>query len=311
MNTEKFVKKMSDGNENIIHAWIPDGSVKGVVVLSHGMAEYAMRYDYFGKLLSNEGYAFYAEDHRGHGETAEMAKKNGTGGFGYLADKNGFLRVVDDIHEEVLDLKEKYHGKKIVLFGHSFGSFVSQCYCEKYGDSIDGCILCGTAGPREALVHFARGMASVIKFFTGKKHVSKFMDGIAFGSYNSKIKNPRTSSDWLSRDEENVDKYVADKWCGFTCTIGFFYDMFNGLCIIHEKKNMDSIPKNLPIYFIDGTGDPVGSYGQSVKSLYDIYLANGMKNVKVKFYEGARHELLNETNHAEVENDIITWVKEL
>ena len=308
MEAKRFVKKMSDGNENIIHAWIPE-AVKGVVVLSHGMAEYAMRYDRFGKLLIQEGIALYAEDHRGHGETAELAEKNGNGRFGYLADKNGFQRVVDDIHEVVIEVKNNHPGKKVILFGHSFGSFVSQAYCERYGDSIDGCILCGTAGPREGLVHFAKGMASIIKFFKGEKYVSRFMDKLAFGSNNADFKKPRTSLDWLSRDETNVDKYIGDDWCGFVCTIGFFYDMFDGLCMIHTKKNMASIPKDLPIYFMYGTKDPVGTYGKTVEALYDVYLKNGMKSVDLKFYEGARHELLNETNHTEVESDSISWIK--
>lgn len=309
MKSEQLTQKMSDGFDVVIHRWIPDGNVRGVVFLSHGMAEHSTRYDTFGRMLAADGIAFIAEDHRGHGETAALSEKNGVGKFGYLADKNGFYRVVDDLHEEELAIRKEFPGKKVILFGHSFGSFIAQAYCEKYGDTIDGCILCGTAGPRLALVHFAKGIASIAKLFGGGKRVSNFINALAFGSNNAHQKNPRTPFDWLSRDEKNVDKYIADKWCGFPCTVGFFYDMFNGLCTIHTKKNMRLIPKTLPVHIICGTEDPVGTYGKTVKALYEQYKNNGMNSVDLKFYEGGRHELLNETNGGEVAEELHSWIK--
>lgn len=311
MKYEKIVMKMSDGNENTVHSWIPDGAVKGVVVLSHGMSEHASRYGGFGEALAREGYALYGEDHRGHGETALNAQKNGSGRLGYLADKDGFFRVVDDIHEEVLKVREMYPGKKIVLFGHSFGSFVSQCFIEKYADSIDGCVLCGTAGPRPAVIAGGKILASVIAPFKGRKNVSVFVDRMAFGAYNKRIRNPRTLFDWLSRDNAQVDKYMVDDLCGFECTVGFFLDMFSGLSYIHKSSHMKAIPQNLPVLFIAGTGDPVGDYGETVKNLAEIYNKNGMKNVTLKLYPEARHELLNEINRAEIEQDVLNWIKSL
>lgn len=300
---------MSDGGINVFHSWLPDGEVKGIVLLSHGMTEHASRYERLGRLLTEKGVALYAEDHRGHGETARLAEENGTGMFGYLADRDGFFRVVDDIHEELVMVKNLHPGKKIVLFGHSFGSFISQCFLEKYGESLDGCILCGTAGPRYGLVESARAVGNIIKFFTGRKHVSPLMDKLAFGSYNSRIKDRRTNFDWLSRDNAQVDKYIEDPWCGYVCTIGFFCDMFAGLSYIHRKENMAKVPKNLPVHFIDGTGDPVGDYAESVKNLCEIYRSNGVKNADIKLFEDARHELLNETNREEVEADVLAWVE--
>lgn len=308
MKYEKNKMTMSDGNINVVHSWLPAGEPEAVVVLSHGMAEHAYRYDRFGRLLTSKKYALFAEDHRGHGETANIAKENGTGDFGFLADKNGFFRVVDDIHEEVLAARERYPGKKVFLFGHSFGSFVTQCYIEKYGDSLDGVIICGSAGPRLAMTRMAKVIGSIVKLFTGKRRVSKFMDSLAFGSYNAKIKPAATSVDWLSRDAGEVQKYIEDPWCGFMCTIGFFCDMFTGLNFIHRKKSMKMVPKDLPVLFIDGDADPVGDYSKSVTKLAWIYKKNGVKDVDVKFYVGARHELLNETNREEVEEDVLAWL---
>ena len=299
---------MSDGNVNIIHSWLPEGEPSAVVLLSHGMTEHASRYARFGQVLTDAGYALYAEDHRGHGETAKRAEENGTGLFGYLADNDGFFRVVDDIHEEALHLRETYPGKKLFLFGHSFGSFVSQCFIEKYGSCLDGVVLCGTAGPQKALIGFASAFGSLVKLFTGKKHYSKLVDTMAFGSYNNHISPARTKFDWLTRDNAVVDAYVQDPWCGYTCTIGFYCDMFAGLRYIHTEKNMLQIPRTLPVYLIDGTEDPVGAYAKTVQVLYGMYTANGIKDVSLKLYEGARHELLNETNKEEVEQDVLAWL---
>lgn len=304
---EKFT--MSDGAVNMVHHWLPDSEIKGVVLLSHGMAEHASRYERFAGLLAEKGIALYAEDHRGHGETAKLAEENGTGKFGYLADKDGFFRVVEDIHEEALMLRKTYPGKKLILFGHSFGSFVSQCFIEKYADCIDGVVLCGTAGPRRALVGSARFVGGIAAFFGGKKNPSKFIDNLAFGSYNKRIKDARTSVDWLSRDPEQVDKYIADPWCGFTCTGGFFCDMFAGLSYIHKKGHMAAIPQELPVHFIEGTGDPVGDYGVTVQKLHDIYAENGIKDLSITLFPEARHELMNETNKEEIEADTIAWIE--
>lgn len=299
---------LSDGNVNALHNWLPDGEIKACMIISHGMAEHGKRYERFAEVMTKAGYAVYCEDHRGHGETAKMAEASGTGKYGYLADKDGFFRVVEDIHEEVKMLKEWNPGKKVVLFGHSFGSFVTQCFIEKYGNEIDSVVICGTAGPAYGLVGAATCIGAVANLFSKRKNVSKFMDNAAFGSYNKKIKNPRTSVDWLSRDESEVDKYIADEWCGFVCTLGFFRDLFAGLTYIHKKNNMKKVPVDLPVFFIDGTADPVGAYSKTVVKLSKIYKANGVKDVSLNLYEDARHELLNETNRDEITADVLNWV---
>lgn len=300
---------MTDGAQNVLHCWIPEGEARAVVLLSHGMAEHASRYAAFAEFLCGYGIALYAEDHRGHGETALLAAKAGTGKLGYLADKDGFFRVADDIHEEALLLRGRYPDKKLFLFGHSFGSFISQCFIEKYGTDIDGVVLCGTAGPRRATSAFARAMAQLMGV-CGRKTVLPLMDKLVFGSYNARIRPQRTPVDWVSSDPASVDAYVADPWCGFTCTVGFFQDMFSGLCFIHARKNLARIPAALPVLLIAGTDDPVGSYGRTVQALADVYRSNGIADVQLKLYDGDRHELLNERDRAQVQDDVLAWLKE-
>ena len=307
---KSFMLKMDDGYELSINRWQPDTEeeIKGVIQLHHGLAEHSLRYDRFGSVLAENGWVLNAYDMRGHGRSAENAEKNGTGIFGKLADKKGFDRAVLDLKAVTDNLKNDFPGKKTILMGHSFGSFVSQGFIEEFGSSIDACILCGTAGPRPALVGVGSFFAHLITFFTGKNAIVPLLDKLAFGSYNAKIQNPRTEFDWLSANELNVDMYKMDNWCGFPLTASFFCSMLEGLNKIHKSKNIKKIPTDLPVFFIWGSDDPVGSYGASIKDLIKIYQSNGMNKIEFKEYPGDRHEILNENDKEKVENDIIEWI---
>lgn len=306
---KSFMLKMDDGYELSVNRWMPDTEeeIKGVIQLHHGLAEHSLRYDRFGSVLAENGWVLNAYDMRGHGRSAENAEKNGTGIFGKLADKKGFDRAVLDLKAVTDNLKNDFPGKKTILMGHSFGSFVSQGFIEEFGSSIDACILCGTAGPRPALVGFGSFFAHLITFFTGKNKIVPLLDKLSFGSYNARIQNPRTEFDWLSANELNVDMYKMDNWCGFPLTASFFCSMTEGLVKIHKSKNMKKIPTSLPVFFIWGSDDPVGSYGATIKKLIEIYKSNGIK-VDFKEYPGDRHEILNENDKETVEKDIIEWV---
>lgn len=305
MKTETIKIKMSDGKNIALHTWIPDGETKAVVQISHGMAEYAKRYDRFGKILTENGIAMYAHDHRGHGETAETVEE-----LGFLAEKNGFDRVTDDVRESIQKAKADFPNAKIILFGHSFGSFIAQNFIEKYGNEIDACVLCGTAGPEMAKSRFGKFMASLIAGIQGNHKKSNFIHSVAFGSYLKNIKEDSVNA-WISRDPEQVKKYDEDPLCGFRCTNRFFADLSGGLVQIHTKKNMTKIPKDLPIFLIAGTADPVGSYGKSVERLFNCYQKLGLTDASMKLYPEARHELLNELNKEDVEKDILIWLSSI
>ena len=312
MMMKSFMLKMDDGYELSVNRWQPDTEeeIKGVIQLHHGLAEHCLRYDRFGSVLAENGWVLNAYDMRGHGRSAENAEKNGTGIFGKLADKKGFDRAVLDLKAVTDNLKKDFPGKKTILMGHSFGSFVSQGFIEEYGAELDACILCGTAGPRRALVAFGSFFTHLITCFAGKNKIVPLLDKLAFGSYNAKIPNPRTKNDWLSANELNVDMYQMDNWCGFPLTASFFCSMMEGLTKIHKSKNINKIPSSLPVFFIWGSDDPVGSYGSTIKNLIEIYKSNGLK-VNFKEYPGDRHEILNENDKETVEKDIIEWINKI
>lgn len=311
MKTEHFFQRMSDGIEVAVTRWIPDavGRPRAIVQISHGMVEHVLRYEEYARALTEHGFMVSAHDHRGHGMTAEHAVELGTGQFGVFAERDGFTRVVDDLDEVILRAEHDYPGIAVILFGHSFGSFVAQSYIERYASHSAGCILCGSAGPRRLLTAAGRCVATVVCACRGRTHRSPFLQKLAFGSYCARIPDAVTGFEWLTRDLAYIKKYADDPWCGFLPSAGFFYDMLDGLCRIHARRAIRAIPHHLPVLLISGGEDPVGSYGQTVTALAALYKSIGMKDVTSTIYAGARHELLNETNRADIMRDTIQWLE--
>jgi alpha-beta hydrolase superfamily lysophospholipase len=301
IDTSTFVA--TDGVEIAVHRWLPDAAPKAIVQISHGMAEYARRYERFAEALVERGYAVYGADHRGHGQTAGTLAK-----LGWLADHHGFERVMEDQAEISGMIAERHPGVGIILFSHSFGSFLAQMYMERHGELIQGCVLSGTRGPDPALVFGGHAMTYLIAACIGKKKRSPFLTKLSFGACNARIPHAESPNAWLSRDAEEVEKYDASPWTGFTCTAGFYRDMLDGLSAIHASKALRSIPKKLPVLIVSGTEDPIGKYGKTVRKLHDLYLGHGMENVRLLFNEGGRHESLNETNRDEITASIIDWM---
>ena len=267
------------------------------------MAEHALRYDDFAKTACKRGFAVVASDHRGHGKTGAKS-----GLMGYLADGDGFARVVEDQKEINAEIKKQYPGLPIVIIGHSFGSFVTQEYIERYGSTIKAAVLIGSAGPNPS-VSVALLLANLNCAFKGRKSPAKFMNALVFGSYNNRVKNPHTAFDWLSRDANEVKKYIDDEYCGFVCTAGFFQDFMRGLKRLHTQEALKGIPAALPVLITAGSEDPVSDGGKTLKALYRIYQDMGMQDVSLKLYENGRHEILNETDKEEVKADILGWIE--
>lgn len=310
MQTEKFLLKMNDASEVAVNRWIPESEedIKGVIVLSHGMQEHALRYDRIGSIFAEKGFVFNAHDHRGHGKTAQNAEQNGTGMFGKLADKNGFEIVTEDLAEVIKEVKNDFPGKKIILLGHSFGSFVAQNYMQQHGKEIDACILSGTSAYKS--IYAAGSLITKIAIaLKGPGCRSKFIQNIAFSGYNNRFKNEKDEYSWLSASTANREMYKNDSWCGGISTVSFFYDLSTGLKKIHKIKNIRKIPADLPVIAVSGSDDPVGGYGKLVKDLIKTYKNNGIKTADIKLYMGDRHELLSEENSEAVIQDLIEWLE--
>jgi alpha-beta hydrolase superfamily lysophospholipase len=295
----------SDGKSIAYYTWIPRGEVIGVIQIVHGMAEHAMRYDHFAAKMRSKGFAVYACDLRGHGHTAENTED-----LGYFAPEDGWFRVVDDLYEFTEIIKMENPGKRLFLFGHSMGSFLSRTLMITRGDQYDGVILSGTAASPGLLGVIGRLIAKRAVKRDGGKVPNKQLDKMSFGSYNKSFQPNRTEFDWLSRDDAQVDAYVADPLCGFVCTSKLFEDLLTGILFINDKKEIDNIPKDLPVLLVSGSKDPVGDMGKGVQKVYAMYQKAGLQDVSMRLFEDGRHESLNEINRNEVENFCIDWIKE-
>lgn len=305
-SSEFYFKSTKDNLDIHVYKWEPENKNPiGIVQISHGMSETAIRYEYFAKNLTDNGYIVYINDHRGHGLTAKTIDN-----VGCLADSNGFTYLVEDINTLTNIIKEENEDLPIFLFGHSMGSFASQRYIMEYGNNIDGLILSGSNGKHGFILNIAEKIINYEIKRKGRLHRSKALDSLIFGGNNKKFKSPRTEFDWLSRDEKEVDKYIEDPFCGVLFTCGFFYDFIKGLQEIEDKENLKKVPLDLPIYIMSGDKDPIGKNGKGVLRLRDRYIKLGVKDVLCKLYEGGRHEMLNETNKDEVIRDILNWINE-
>ncbi|SET59290.1 Lysophospholipase, alpha-beta hydrolase superfamily [Natronincola peptidivorans] len=298
--------KTTDGESIHLKRWSPkDCSPNPVVVqIVHGMAEHIERYHDFANALVKEGCIVYGNDHRGHGKTAKDPKE-----LGYFADRDGWERVINDLHEITEKIKQEYPQGKIILFGHSMGSFLARRYVQLFPKAVDALILSGTGYSKGLLGKIGIKAAVLSKLIHNKRKPNKFLDTLAFGGFNKRFQPNQTNFDWLSRDAKAVETYVEDPLCGFIFTTGGFYDLFNGIEALHQKENIEKTPKNLPIYILSGENDPVGDYGEEVKKVYQAYEKLGIKDIQYKLYTGGRHEMLNEINKQEVYNDIIHWIK--
>ncbi|GAV21499.1 alpha/beta hydrolase [Carboxydothermus pertinax] len=307
MGFTNFIFKASDGQKIYCYRWSPLEEVKprAVIYIAHGMAETAVRYERFASVLIKKGYLVYAHDHRGHGKTAKSLLE-----IGYLGP-DGFNRMVQDIKEIIDFVKGENSGVPIILFGHSMGSFLTQRYISLYGESINGVILSGTSGAPGPIVNLGIWQAKKEVERFGPRHRSTRLTQLTFGSYNKKFKPNRTEFDWLSRDHEEVLKYINDPYCGGVFTASFYYDFLRGLKETFRPENLRKIPKELPIFIISGDHDPVGSMGKGVLKLIKTYEKLGLTRVTYKLYPGGRHEMLNETNREEVVKDILSWLSKV
>lgn len=305
MILKNFVFKSQEGTDIFVYNWMPDDNaeVKGIVQISHGMAETAARYERFAEVLTGNGYIVYINDHRGHGKTAGTIEN-----VGYLADKDGFNWLVKDLHQLSGIIKSEHPGLPLFLFGHSMGSFATQRYIMLYGKELKGAILSGSNGKQGIMLKIGAFMAQNEVKKNGRKAKSNKMNAMSFGSFNNAFKPNRTEYDWLSRDKEEVDKYIDDPFCGTVFTCGFFYDFLTGLKELERKDNLSLVPKDLPIFIFSGDKDPVGKSGKGVTRLFNTYKRHGVKDVTCKLYPGGRHEMLNESNRDEVVKDVVDWI---
>ena len=297
----------SSTGKNQIHARIctPDGTPKAVVQIAHGIAEHIDRYEDFMRFLAENSYVAVGNDHLGHGKSAATPDE-----LGIFAEENGWNYVIEDMRKLREKVLEQYPGLPYVFFGHSMGSFLTRTFLIKYPALYDAAILSGTGHQSAALVNGGYLAAQLLTKKNGPRSSGQTLNDIAFGSYCKRIENPRTPFDWLSRDNDTVDRYIADPLCGFICKTSLYRDMMGGLKFLTDQKNINKMNRNAPVYFMSGAEDPVGDYGAGVEKAYKAFCRADLTDVMIRLYPGGRHEMLNELNRDDVMQDILNWLNE-
>lgn len=306
MKKEHFTYPSNDGVTQI-HAirWIPDGEVRAVLQISHGMVEYIDRYDEFAGYLAQNGILVTGNDHLGHGESVRSEEY-----YGFFAEKDGNQTLLRDIRRLQKLTRKEYPEAPYFLLGHSMGSFLARQYLCLHGEELAGAIIMGTGYQPRVMVRFGMGLCSVLARVYGWDHRSKLVDGMAFGGYNRRF-GSLEGKEWLSRNEENVRRYVSEKWCSFRFTLNGYYNLFYSIYTLSFEKHLEKMPKDLPVFFVSGAEDPVGQFGRGVQKVYEQFRKIGMRRVSCKFYPEDRHEILNELDREAVSADILRWMEDI
>lgn len=283
-----------------IHRW-DIANPRLLVHIVHGMGEHGARYARLAGDLNAHGIAAWAHDHRGHGLTPPTPADRG-----HFGDTDGWRLVVDDAWEVSRQMTVAHPGVPLALFAHSMGSFVGQALLGEHGAAYRAVVLCGTNGPPDLGEAFLRGLSIVQLKEIGPRSPGVWVARLLNHNLNRRFEPRKTDADWLSRDEAEVVKYINDPLV-VTLTAQSWFDFLHGKEHLGDEAHVNKIPKTLPIHVIAGTHDPVGDDGDGVKRLLALYKKHGL-TTSHQFYDEARHELVNETNRAQVTSDLIAWL---
>jgi alpha-beta hydrolase superfamily lysophospholipase len=287
-----------------VRAWLPAGATpRACVQIVHGMAEHGGRYARFATALNHAGYAVYAHDLPGHGRTARAPDE-----LGHFADEHGWRLALQSIHTVQVEMRARHPGLPLVLFGHSMGALLSQDYIVHHGRETAACVLSATTGEIGLVRLVGMALMNAEIALGGPRHRSVVAERLSFKAFNNRFKPTRTAFDWLSRDPAEVDAYVNDPRCGFRASSSLWADLLAYGGRLREPARLARIPKTLPVLIIAGTEDPATQGAKGPTLLERAYFQAGLKDVTLKLYDGARHELLNETCRDQVTRDVIDWL---
>lgn len=306
MRTASYILPADDDYALHVHRWLPDGEPRAVVQIAHGLGEHAGRYARFAQALTDAGWAVHANDHRGHGLTAPTADD-----LGFFAEHDGWRRVLADMALLRKRVAADHPGLPVAIFGHSMGSFLTQWTIAERGADYAGAVLCGSNGKPPPIATLGKLIARFERWRLGPRGRSSLLLTLSFADFNKRFRPNRTDADWLSRDAAEVDAYVADRLCGFVPTGQLWIDLIGGVARQTDPALVGRIPKELPILVIAGTADPVSDGAKGLPSLLIAYRDAGLRNVTHRFYDDARHELLNETNRDEITADTLRWLRDV
>jgi alpha-beta hydrolase superfamily lysophospholipase len=307
MVIKQHMQFLSNDHITFIHGvkWIPEGEVKAILQISHGMCEYVERYDDFAEYLAEQGILVVGNDHLGHGESVRTQEDRG-----YFAKENGNSVLVRDIHRLRRMIQEEYPDVPYFLMGHSMGSFLARQYICCYGRGLAGVIIMGTGDMRGSRMKFGMQLCKSMAKVQGWHARSKFMDTMTMGGYRKKFRGTGSGESWQTKDKAMLERYKDDERCNFRFTLNGYYNLYLSIYKLDQEKYLQKMPKKIPVLFVSGGDDPVGDGGKGVLRVYKRFKKLGMRHVKCRIYPGDRHNILFETDRDKVYKDLYTWMLE-
>lgn len=292
----------STDGENMLHGtlFVPNGDIRGIFHLVHGMTEYIGRYAPLFEKLSSAGYLCVGYDNLGHGNTAKE------GDLGFIAAKSGDKYLIDDVNAFAECIKSAYPNLPYYLMGHSMGSFITRLAVEKFPHLADKYIICGTSG-KNAAAGIGLLLCNTTKLLRGARAISPALENIAFGAYNKRFEG-LSKYDWLTKDRDIIDKYANDKFCTFHFTVSALGDLIRMTKSCNSKRWFKNIKQDLPILIVSGDMDPVGNYGKGVREVYNRLKAAQKSDVTLFLYENCRHEIHNDSCREQLTEDILRFI---
>lgn len=307
MTKEKQFSFLSKDGKTKIHAvkWMPEsGEYRAVLQITHGMVEYIERYKPFAEFLNDQGILVVGHDHLGHGASVASEEE-----LGYFAEPDPSDTLVEDMHTLRTTIQTENPGVPYFMMGHSMGSFLLRQYLTMRAEGLAGAIVMGTGDMPYALLKAGQAVCKSISLTKGWHHRSHLVNQLGMGGYNRQFEPSDSTKDWITSDDSKRKEYEADPLCNFVFTVNGYYQMFEGMKVLTRRHAMDKIPVELPVIFVSGAEDPVGSNGVGVTRVFRKYEAHGMTDVEMKLYAGDRHEILNETDREEVYEDLYRWME--
>lgn len=309
MNREVYTYPSSNGKWRVSALIFTPGEgtvVRGVVQLSHGMCEYVGRYEALARVLCDAGLVFCGNDHLGHGATALLNREK----LGYFGPRGSRKFLVEDLELLRREMAGRYPGVPYFLLGHSMGSFIARLFAGRFGQTLDGLILSGTAG-RNPAAPVGQALSRGVELVKGPRYVSEKVYDLANGSFSRAFPDAKTPVDWLSKDDAVCDAYLRDPQCTFKFTVSAYYELFSMLDECTSGQWYESVPKRLPIYILSGDQDPVGSMGTGPKEVYAGLTKAGCQDVELRLYPGGRHEMFNEVERETVYQELLLWLEKV
>ena len=297
-----FIRSSNGKRDIACYVYVPDGEVRGILQIAHGMCDYIENYATLAEYLTERGIVVCGNDHLGHGNSAEDSRDYGFFGSG------GYHTLLADLRKMNKLVRTTYKGVPLVLLGHSMGSFLARAYAVTYPETVDGAVILGTAGSHNP-ARAAQMLAATICKTRGSHYRSTLLYDLTFKGYNARFPGEGEFA-WLSRDRAAGERFAADPQRNFIFTANGYYGLFSVLAAVSRPAWAENYPKELPTLIAAGEADPVGNYGKGPEEVYERLCAAGAEQISLKLYADARHEMHNELNKEEFFADLYRWIEQ-